>query len=119
MTLPQLPNVPEHESTASTADEQTQQSTSRKYRLRPGRAPRYRCGTCGLRDCTCVKHIAREPVTSNMARGVGNPRPLKLEWDKIPNVRTIVLKAEKTFAGLETGCVPPLEVTMENMQKTS
>ena len=54
-----------------------------------------------------------------MARGVGNPRPLKLEWDKIPNVRTIVLKAEKTFASLETGSVPPLETIMENMQKTS
>ena len=119
MTLPPLPQVPELESASATADEGTQPATSKHYELRPARAPRYRCGTCGLRDCTCVKHIAREPATNDTARGVGNPRSLKLEWDRVPNVRTIVLKAEKTFTSLDTGKVPPLETTIDSMEKTT
>ena len=58
-------------------------------------------------------------MTNDMARGVGNPRPLKMEWDKVLNVRTIVLKAEKTFASLQKGVVPPLETTLEKMENAS
>ena len=31
------------------------------YQLRANRAPRYRCGTCGSRNCSCVQLMANEP----------------------------------------------------------
>ena len=38
------------------------------------------------------------------------------EWYRVPNIRTIVLMAEKTFASLGKGVVPPMETTLEKMK---
>ena len=35
------------------------------YQLRRNRAPRYRCGTCGSRYCSCVNLIERKNRTTN------------------------------------------------------
>ena len=43
---------------------------------------------------------------------------MRMEWDRVPNVRTIKMRAEKTFVGLGKGVIPPLETIIENMEQT-
>ena len=66
MTLPEIPQTQpgSHEDTSTQAP---------CYQLRTNRAPRYRCGTSGSRNCSCVKLIATEPPDLRLARGAMIP----------------------------------------------
>ena len=41
-----------------------------------------------------------------------------MEWDRVPNVSMIKMRAEKTFVGLGKGVIPPLETIIKNMEQT-
>ena len=44
-----------------------------RYQLRTNQAPRYKCGTCGSRNCTCTHQIIIEPPDLRLARGAVIP----------------------------------------------
>ena len=74
----------------------TQTGSQHRYQLWHKRQPRYKCGTCGLRDCVCVLAVHENREVPIGARGVPPEGRHKAEL-----VHRIVVRAEKTFAGLE------------------
>ena len=74
----------------------TQTGSQHRYQLWHKRQPRYKCGTCGLHDCVCVLAVHENRVVPIRARGVPPEGRHKAEL-----VHRIVVRAEKTFAGLE------------------
>ena len=59
--------TPDSESDAPTAQftsdvDQSATQVNPHYGLRRNRVPRYRCGTCGFRDCTCVMALNKSPT---------------------------------------------------------
>ena len=86
-------------SAAVTSDQaQTQELPNTGYGLRRSRAPRYRCGTCGLRDCKCNNLVHADfPI---------RPRGVLLTREKetpLPNgtVDRLTIRGEKTYTGLQ------------------
>ena len=69
----------------------TQTNSQHRYQLRHERQPRYKCGTCGLRDCVCVLAVHENRVVLIGARGVPPEGRHNAE----------LVRAEKTFVGLE------------------
>ena len=71
----------------------TQTEFQNRYQLRHRRQPRYKCGTCGLRDCVCV-------LAMNKKRDVptGAPQEGRQHTEL---VHRIIVRAEKTFSGVE------------------
>ena len=64
-----LPNIPESLSPDQQGAEQTPPSQAPPYQLRRNTTPRYRCGTCGTRNCSCVNlDEVRTPV-KRLVRG--------------------------------------------------
>ena len=63
-------NIPENQSSTQLDAEQATLSQIQRYQLRKNRAPRYRCGTCGSRDCRCVNLVMRETLDYRLARRV-------------------------------------------------
>ena len=47
----------------------TQTESQNRYQLRHRRQPRYKCGTCGLRDCVCVLAMNEKRDVPTGARG--------------------------------------------------
>ena len=68
-----LLNIPESQSSTQQNTEQATRSQTQRYQLRRNRAPRYRCGTCGSRDCSCVNLVMSETPDHRLARGVNDP----------------------------------------------
>ena len=64
--------------------------------MRHKRQPRYKCGTCGLRDCVCVLAVHENRQVPIGARGIPPEGRHNAEV-----VHRIVVRAEKTFVGLE------------------
>ena len=107
------------------------------YQLRRNRAPRYRCGTCGSRNCSCVDLIQVKPPDNRFARGVDAPTLTLADTDTskdheqhttwavqtknqdVPQVHHIVITIEKTYSSIGPGVVPPLETTLKAMHGTS
>ena len=111
-----------------------------RYQLRANRAPRYKCGTCGSRNCSCVQLIASKPPVHGLALGAAIPtrellmarappehpqhgilaiRTQRKELEPSPTVKHIIVTVEKTYTSVELGVVPPLDVTLKAMQDTS
>ena len=65
-----LPNIPESLSQEQQDAEEAIYTETQPYRLRTNRAPRYKCGTCGSRICSCVNEIVGETTNKRLARGV-------------------------------------------------
>ena len=105
-TLPSETSAP---SARVTTDQESPATT--RYHLRRNRVPRYRCGTCGLRDCTCVELIKSTIMT----------KPEKILNTQIQSpqspclVHRIVIRAEKTYTGLERNPTLPLERIMSHL----
>ena len=136
MTLPEIPESP-NPTQPNTLDDASRRAP--RYQLRANRAPRYRCGTCGSRDCSCIQLVTTEPPNIRLARGEAIPaRELTLarahnhpqhetltvraeqQKPKVqPTNRHIILTIEKFFASTESGLVPPLETTLKGMHKFS
>ena len=132
-----LPNIAESISPEQREAEQPTPSQAPPYQLRRNRAPRYRCGTCGSRNCSCLNLIRRRPPDKRLARGVDAPatdsadteaiedhmqhtiRSIQAKDQDIPQVHHIVITTEKTYSSIGPGVVPPLETTLKAMQETS
>ena len=83
-------------------------SEAPRYQLRSRRQPRYKCGTCGLRDCVCllaVKENRRVPIG---ARGVPPEEREKL-------VHRLTVRAEKTYSAVERSGNHPVDVILEKL----
>ena len=74
----------------------TQTGTQNRYQLRHKRQPRYKCGTCGLRDCVCVLAVHENREVPIGARGVPPEGRHNAEL-----VHRVVVRAEKTSVGIE------------------
>ena len=132
-----LPNIAESISQEQREAEQPTPSQAPPYQLRRNRAPRYRCGTCGSRNCSCLNRIRGRPPDKRLARGVDAPatdsadteaiedhmqhtiRSIQAKDQDIPQVHHIVITTEKTYSSIGPGVVPPLETTLKAMQETS
>ena len=68
-----LPNIAESMSPEQRELEQPSLSQAPPYQLRANRAPRYRCGTCGSRNCSCVNLVEVRTPDKRLARGVDAP----------------------------------------------
>ena len=126
MTLPEIPETqspPENQNSELGPSSQTL-----RYQLRANRAPRYKCGTCGSRNCSCVKRLASDSPDHRLARGAVIPaRELSMarapyhpqheiltvqaQREKVeapPLVHHLVITVEKTFTSVEREVIPPL-----------
>ena len=131
-----LPNIAESLSSEQPEAEQTTTSRAPPYLLRRNRTPRYRCGTCGSRNCSCVNLISGKPQNKRLARGVDAPAPdtavtettddhmqyirnIQAKDQEVPQVHHVVITVEKTYSSIGPTVVPPLETTLRAMQETS
>ena len=65
--------LPESQSPNQRNTEHPTLSQAWPCQLRANRAPRYRCRTCGSRNCSCVHQVASETPGKRLARGVDVP----------------------------------------------
>ena len=65
-----LPDIAESRSPEERGVQPPTPSQAPPYQLRRNRAPRYRCGTCDSRYCSCVNLIERKPPDDQLARRV-------------------------------------------------
>ena len=72
----------------------TQTESQNRYQLRHRRQPRYKCGTCGLRDCVCVLAMNEKRGVPTGARGVPQEGRQHTEL-----VHRIIVRAEKPSLG--------------------
>ena len=132
-----LPNIAESISPEQREAEQPTPSQAPPYQLRRNRAPRYRCGTCGSRNCSCVNLVEVRTPDKRLARGVDAPaldladteifedhiqhtiRSIHAKDQDVPQVHHVVISIEKTYSSIGPGVVPPLETTLRAMQGTS
>ena len=131
-----LPNIAESISPEQREAEQPTPSQAPPYQLRRNRAPRYRCGTCGSRNCSCVNLVEVKTPDKRLARGVDAPaldladteifedhiqhtiRSIHAKDQDVPQVHHVVISIEKTYSSIGPGVVPPLETTLKAMQGT-
>ena len=96
-----LPNIAESLSSEQPEAEQTTTSRAPPYLLRRNRTRRYRCGTCGSRNCSCVNLISGKPTDKRLARGVDAPAPdtavTETTEDHMQHIRNIQAKDQKRF----------------------
>ena len=132
-----LPNIAESMPTEEREAQPPTTSQAPPFQLRRNRAPRYRCGTCGSRNCSCVNLIERKPPDDQLARGVDALIPTLADTDTFEDhdqhtiwavqtenqdglqVHNVLITIEKTFSSIEPGVVPPLETTLKAMHGTS
>ena len=132
-----LPNIAESTSPEQQQAEQLNPPRAAPYQLRRNRVPRYRCGTCGSRNCSCVNLIKGRPPDQRLARGEDASAPaladtetfedhaqhtirsIQAEDQDIPRVHHIVITIEKTYSSVGPGVIPPMETTLKAMQGTS
>ena len=134
-----LPEIPESQTPYTSASGKRPSLQAQRYQLRANRAPRYTCGTCGSRNCSCVKLVTDESLDNRLARGAAIPaRELSIarapkhpqhevlavqaqrrELEPPLSVQHVIITVEKTYASEEPGVVPPLEVTLKAMHETT
>ena len=88
----------------------TQTESQNRYQLRHRRQPRYKCGTCGLRDCVCVLAVNEKQDVPTGARGVPQEGRQHTEL-----VHRIVVLAEKTLSGVERTEKYPVETILQQI----
>ena len=86
----------------------TEASEVPRYQLRSRRQPRYKCGTCGLRDCVCLLAVNENPRVPTGARGVPPERGENL-------VHRPTVRAEKTYSSLERCGDYPVDTILEKL----
>ena len=133
MTLPEVLESPSPTQSGSREDTSTQ---APRYQLRTNRAPRYRCGTCGSRNCSCIHRITIKPPDLRLAQGAAVPAcelalartlehpqygflAVRVQRQEPITLRHIIVTVEKTYASAQSGLVPPLESTLKAMHDSS
>ena len=86
----------------------TEASEVPRYQLRSRRQPRYKCGTCGLRDCVCLLAVNENRRVLTGARGVPPERGENL-------VHRLTVRAEKTYSSLERHGDHPVDTILEKL----
>ena len=134
-----LPEISVNQALTQSGSRENTSTQEPRYQLRANRAPRYKCGTCGSRNCSCVHQITTEPPDLRLARGATIPTcelalartpehpqygvlAVRAQRQKLitpPTIRHIIITAEKTNASTESGVVPPLESTLKAMHDSS
>ena len=88
------------------AEALTEASEAPRYHLRSKRQPRYKCGTCGLRDCVCLLVVNEDRRVPIGARGVPPEREANL-------VYRLMVRAEKTYSAVERSGDHPVDAILE------
>ena len=83
-------------------------SEAPRYQLRSKRQPRYKCGTCGLRDCVCLLAVKENRRVPTGARGVPPEEGEKL-------VHRLTVRAEKTYSAVERSGNHPVDAILEKL----
>ena len=108
-----LPSIPESMSLDRQDAEQVTFSQAPPYQLGRNRAPRYRCGTCGSHNCSCVNLVEARKPGKRLSRGAdARAQDLvdmstldhshhedlsnQIKFNDILSVHSIVLTVEKT-----------------------
>ena len=86
----------------------TEASEVPRYQLRSRRQPRYKCGTCGLRDCVCLLAVNENRRVPTGARGVPPERGENL-------VYCLTVRAEKTYSSLERHGDHPVNTILKKL----
>ena len=86
--------VPVETEAPTSAEALTEASEAPRYQLRSKRQPRYKCGTCGLRDCVCLLAVNENRRVPTGARGVPPEGGENL-------VHRLTVRAEKTYFAVE------------------
>ena len=84
--------------------------TAPRYQLRNRRQPRYKCGTCGLRDCVCVLAAIENRGILIEVRRV----PLE-EGGTRSMVYRLTVRAEKTYSAVERTKDHPVDTTLQKL----
>ena len=100
--------VPVETEAAGSAEVLTEASEAQRYQLRSKRQPRYKCGTCGLRDCVYLLAVNENRRVPIGARGV----PLEREENL---VHRLTVRAEKTYSAVERSGDHPVDTILENL----
>ena len=81
-----------------------------KYQLRSKRQPRYKCGTCGLRDCVCLL-----TVNENWGASIGARRvpPEGRKAERLVYRHTV--RAEKTYSAVERTGDHPVDTILQKL----
>ena len=80
---------------------------------------RYRSGTRGFRDCTCVLALNKSPtIPIGPPKTPVRPKPQPLIHKGKLLVSRVVIRAEKTYTGLERERIFPVEVVLEELSKS-
>ena len=90
------------------AEAWTEASEAPRYYLRGKRQPRYKCGTCGLRDCVCLLAVNENRRVPTGARGVPPEEGEKL-------VHHFTVRAEKTYSAVERSGDHPVDTILEKL----
>ena len=81
--------------------------------------PRYRCGTWGFRDCTCVMASNKSPtIPLGPVKAPVDPKPQFFIHNSGRLVSRVVIRAEKTYTGLERERIFPVDVLLEELSKS-
>ena len=83
-------------------------SETPRYQLRSKRQPRYKCGTCGLRDCVCLLAVKENRRVPTGARGVPPEEGEKL-------VHRLTVRAEKTYSAVERSGNHTVDAILEKL----
>ena len=86
----------------------TETSEAPRYQLRSKRQPRYKCGTCGLRDCVCLLAVNENRRVPTGARGVPPERGENL-------LHRLTVRAEKTYSSVERSGDYPVDTILEKL----
>ena len=134
-----LPETLESQSPPGSDSRENTLPQAPRYQLRMNRAPRYKCGTCGSRNCTCAHQIITEPPDNRLAWGAAIPtheltlarmpkhpqhriltvQALRQEHEFPPVVKHIIVTIEKTYTSIQSCIVPPFEATLKAMHDSS
>ena len=90
-----------------------------RYSVPRNRVPRYRCGTCGFRDCTCVMALNKSPtIPTGPPKAPVSPKLQTLIHNGKLLVSRLVIRAEKTYTGLEKQRIFPVDFILEELSKS-
>ena len=94
--------------TPNSAEALTEACEAPRYQLRSKRQPRYKCGTCGLRDCVCLLAVKENRRVPTGARGVPPEEGEKL-------VHRLTVRVEKTYSAVERSGNYPVDAILEKL----
>ena len=100
--------VPAETEASRSAEALTEASEAPRSQLSSKQQPRYKCGTCGLRDCVCLLAVNENRRVPFGARGVPPEGGENL-------VHRLTVRAEKTYSAVERSGDHPVDTILEKL----